>query len=276
MSKEKQVSVGVVQVGGGETGGGASPGSESRAKDIENLPASNDKSELNPASLGQINGRPASRNPGDLENLQAPGATQTIEAGKQAIQKLESVSKDAGYKTVVGLRGKGGMGTSKGGGKDKGDGPDSGNGRAGTLAPSQPRALRWTLLFDTRSGSDYADQLQALGAILAIPGQKEPPEYTLIEDLKKRPVRAEAKDLAQIKRIYWIDRQPESVTGLVRALGLQPVPSHIVAFFPAQLEEKLLQLELKYRGKREEEIHETRFRIVRSGTGYEPRVESQE
>ena len=63
---------------------------------------------------------------------------------------------------------------------------------------------------------------------------------------------------------------------LAGALGLHPAPSHIVAFFPEELELKLLKMELGYRHRKEEEIEETRFEIRSSFSGtYEPMVISQ-
>jgi hypothetical protein len=48
-----------------------------------------------------------------------------------------------------------------------------------------------------------------------------------------------------------------------------------VAFFPEELEKKLLRLELSFRNRREDEIRETRFEIRRVGGMYEPVVVSQ-
>ena len=59
------------------------------------------------------------------------------------------------------------------------------------------------------------------------------------------------------------------------ALGLQRAPSHIVAFMPPELEDKLFKLELEYRGLKEDDIFETRFRVERSPRGFEPRVVDQ-
>ena len=52
--------------------------------------------------------------------------------------------------------------------------------------------------------------------------------------------------------------------------------SDVVAFFPKSLEEKLLAMELRFRGRREDQIRETKFRVVKAGDSYEPRVESQQ
>src|SRR5262249_2282402 len=130
------------------------------------------------------------------------------------------------------------------------------------------------LIFNTRDGNDYATQLDALGAILAAPTGNGV-EYLLIRDLKTRPVQGKVEDLAALERIFWIDDKPESVAGLARALGLKTNPRHIVAFFPLELESKLAQMERDHAGRKEADIAETRFDIIRGPGGYEPKVTFQ-
>jgi hypothetical protein len=48
-----------------------------------------------------------------------------------------------------------------------------------------------------------------------------------------------------------------------------------VAFFPEELEQNLLRIELKFRNRKEEEILETRFEIRGYSGRYEPVVVSQ-
>src|SRR5205823_14777351 len=98
----------------------------------------------------------------------------------------------------------------------------------------------------------------------------------LIDDLARRPVQGKVKDLGQIQRMYWIDNAAPSVGELAKALGLKPVPHHVIAFFPDELESKLLRLELSFRNRKEEDIQATRFRIVREAGGYQPKVEAQD
>src|SRR5205085_11929153 len=108
----------------------------------------------------------------------------------------------------------------RGKGKDTGVGPGEGDGGRGKLTTQQKRVLRWRMTFDTRSGEDYARQLSALGAILAIPDPADPKQYLVIEDLQQRPAKGQVKDLGQIKRIFWTDDKPDSVEALSRALTL--------------------------------------------------------
>jgi hypothetical protein len=53
------------------------------------------------------------------------------------------------------------------------------------------------------------------------------------------------------------------------------VPDHVVAFFPEKLEKELLAKELKFAGRKEEEIFETRFKVVKKGDKYEVEVVEQ-
>src|SRR6266852_5914958 len=123
------------------------------------------------------------------------------------------------------------------GGKAIGDLTGDGTGK---LNQREKRQLRWTMIFNTRSGEDYADQLKGLGAILAIPGPNG--EYLVIRDpdRRRRPVQTTREDLKELNRIYWVDDKPQSVASLAMALGIHPVPDHIVAFFPESLEKDLL------------------------------------
>ncbi|MCI0463725.1 MAG: TIGR03067 domain-containing protein [Gemmataceae bacterium] len=137
----------------------------------------------------------------------------------------------------------------------------------------QQRQLRWTLRFDTRDGRNYLRQLQALGAILAIPDEES--QFRVIRDLSQRPAQGKIEEIAQLNRIYWIDQKPHSVASLSLALGLAAPPRFLVAFFPEKVEQDLLRLELAHVGRKEEEIAETHFEVVKKGDGYELKVRAQ-
>jgi hypothetical protein len=198
----------------------------------------------------------------------------------QALSKLdEKVRRDIS-KGVVAGEGKAGRGSGGGEGSGVGGGEGAGVGDGtGKISRRQQRVLRWTLVFNTNDGRDYANQLSALGAIVAYPDPGNPQQYLVIRDLTRRPVQGQAEDLSGIKRIFWIDDKPQSVASLARAIGLPGVP-HIVAFFPEELESRLLKLELDWMrsktGKADEDrIEETRFEVRRTATGYEPYVVEQ-
>lgn len=168
--------------------------------------------------------------------------------------------------------GKGGTGTGGKGTGGVGKGGDGGDGSGKILSERQKRVLRWTMMFDTRTGDDYRVQLLALGAILGIPG--EDGQYKIIRDLKARPAKLEDEDLKKINRIFWVDDRAPSIGPLAEALGIR-VPNHVVAFFPEKLEGELLRKERAFANRKEHEILETRFRVVRRGNTYEPVVIDQ-
>jgi hypothetical protein len=139
------------------------------------------------------------------------------------------------------------------------------------------RVLRWSMVFSTSNGRDYARQLKELGAYLAIPDPDKPAQFRVVRDLSKRPIWGEVEDVSKIKRIFWIDDKPQSVQSLATALGIRPIPSRIVAFFPEELEQKLLKLEHDYRGLAEADVAETRFEVRLTKAGkYEPVVVAQQ
>lgn len=209
-----------------------------------------------------------------------------LNSGNSSLAGLSKLSQDTQRKMLEGLavagKGQGGPGSGggKGAGKGKGTGDLEGEGK-GRISVRQKRLLRWTMKFDIHhagdartNGEEYARQLEALGAILAIPDPRG--GYQVVRDLRRRPVHGKIEDLAKINRIFWVDDKPETVGPLCYALGVRPVPPHIVAFFPEELEAELLDKELKYQGRSEDQIKETVFRVVRLGGGrYVPEVEEQ-
>jgi hypothetical protein len=219
------------------------------------------------------------------EFTKSPEGLRFLEDGTDALARFEKVSQNAREKLLKGLEyaSKGGGGPGRDGGKDKGKGPGEGSnvgpGKGdGNLTVRQKRVLRWTMMFNTLNGNDYAKQLDALGAILAVPDEQG--QYRVIRNLKQRPALGNVEDLAAIQRIFWNDTDPRSITSLSMALGLRPVPPHIVAFFPEKLEQELLRKELEFGRRRkanitEDDIHETRFKVVQRGGTYEALVESQ-
>lgn len=163
-------------------------------------------------------------------------------------------------------------------GENPGTGPGGQGGQGGQGGSSEiriNRMLRWTMLFDTTTGQSYVAQLDSLGAILGIPKKPEGGDYWLIRDLKRRPARLLDEDWTKLRRIQWTDSNPKSAYDVATALRLNAVPTHFIAFMPESLELKLAQLEKAYKGLDEKQIFETKFTIVRTGSGFEPRVFSQ-
>jgi len=145
---------------------------------------------------------------------------------------------------------------------------------AGIAKVQAQRQLRWRILFDTQNGKDYADQLEALGAMLAIPSEDQA-KYDVIHDLSQRPVKPSVENLSKTQHIFWIDSDPHSVAPLSEALGLKQAPQAFVVFLPRYIEDELLRKELAYAKQKEEDIQETSFKFYRSKTGFQIKVASQ-
>jgi hypothetical protein len=131
------------------------------------------------------------------------------------------------------------------------------------------------VVFNTRDGDDFKNQLKALDIILAIPDPKNPAGHLVIRDLDQKPAQPKPEDITKIERVCWTHDYQASVQSLSKALGLNPPPPHFLVFCSPESEEKLLKLELSYRGKKEYEITETRFDMRRLAGTYEPVVVSQ-
>jgi hypothetical protein len=140
------------------------------------------------------------------------------------------------------------------------------------LQQREKRMLRWKMIFDTKNGEDYVQQLDSLGVTMAVPVGEN--EYRFIADLKERPAKLERKELPE-DRIFWFDSGRESVASLAKTLQLKVVPSYVVAFLPRKMEEELFAKELKHAGRKEVEISETTFKFVKTKDGYEIVVASQ-
>jgi hypothetical protein len=170
--------------------------------------------------------------------------------------------------------GKGGPGA--GGGQGGGVGPGTGAGtRPGSAGSVRAkRNLRWTLQFSSLDGRDYLRQLALLGADLV--AEYADGAQVMYRQLDRRPVPAEPVDPRVRDRLRWADGRPNSVGELAAAMGLERQPLAIRAYFPYGLEQELLKLELAYRGRKEEDIHSTTFRVLLTGSGYRLAVAEQQ
>lgn len=211
-----------------------------------------------------------------------PDFKRMIQDGNPNLSRFGKVDKLAIDKLRDGLnpgKGRGGPGKDggRGTGTGTGDGDGRGEGQSGNLSNREKRMLRWSMIFDTRTGTDYLNQLRGLGAILAIPTGPDGKTYKIVRDLSGRgPAKLLDEDISSIQRIFWIDDRPESVSSLMAALHCNLKPGHFVAFMPPSLEEELFEKEKKFKGLSEDQIHETKFRVIQDRQrGYVPVVSSQ-
>ncbi len=132
------------------------------------------------------------------------------------------------------------------------------------LNEREKRMLRWNMKFNTRDGADYLHQLNALGAILAIPVGPNG-QFKVIRDLSSRPPPLLDENLSQIQRMWWIDDNQRSVQSLMTAMALNIKPSRVVAFIPAELEDELAKKEVAFKGLKEDQIYATTFEVYPVG-----------
>ncbi len=153
-------------------------------------------------------------------------------------------------------------------GKGPGDGsstteqPGAGTGGNGDATSSKNRAVRWELLFKTESGKDYVTQLAAMKATLVIP---QPPDFKkslAYKNLDQPRPAGEPFDIKDIPGLYFVDDSKDSATKVAGTLGLNFEPPLFVAFFPKDVEEELAAKERNYRGRKEDQIFSTKFKIL--------------
>ena len=165
---------------------------------------------------------PANKDDGDRE---------LFENAKKTLEQASRIHQET-LKQLRNNFGKGVRGPGSGGGADKGKDTGTGDKEGpGTGQERLERMDRWVLVFDTYSGEDYARQLHALGAILAIP--RENKQYAIIRDLGKRPAVAELGDITAIQRIWWEDNKHESIGPLCSALASSRPPIMWSRFSPS-------------------------------------------
>jgi hypothetical protein len=269
--------------GGGKPSGSGSEAGDGTPKEIADV-ANTDQSQKPLDTEKPV--RPDLKDPAVAEeklpaDMKSDELKRLIREGNENLQSFAALDKDLQSKLRDGLKqaSKGSGGSGSGGGKGSGTGTGEGTGRGpGTsagISRREQRMLRWTMQFDTRSGQDYLRQLRGLGAILAIPKDNSGKEYWIVRDLGSRPPPLLDEDISQIQRIYWIDDNAHSVSTVMRALGVNLSPSRFVAFMPPELEEKLFEIELKYRGLKEDDIDATTFAVRVMGGKYVPVVVKQ-
>jgi hypothetical protein len=162
----------------------------------------------------------------------------------------------------------GGTGTS---GHGRGDVAVTEKGKADGLAFGE-----WTIILNTANGDDYARQLESLGAILTIPDPNNHKNYLVIRDLRQRPAQPKPEDVSKLRLFWSKDDRPDSLKHLSAALGLNPIPSHVIVYFPDEFQEKLRQRALNFLGLKAEQIKFTTFEVRLIGGTYEPVVKKQD
>ena len=138
------------------------------------------------------------------------------------------------------------------------------------------REDRWSIVYSGQSPEEYALQLDALGVELAIVSNKQMLYVShFSQDQPSKRVGTGQGD----NRLYFIWRgqgRKGSDLALLRKAGIEVGDEVILQFYPDQAQQKLAQLEGRYKGRSPAEIRRTQFRVVPSGGSYDFEVASQE
>jgi hypothetical protein len=238
--------------------------------DPEGTPGSTEKVDLAGADAAPMASNNEEPNPADFEEpsvQQAPGGI--IDAVADASDALPELDLGAvmprGGPVATGKRASK-IGT---GGPGLGFGPGDGG---------VSREQRWSIIYNNDQNlDDYARQLDAFGVELAVVAGKNQLVYVRNfsnAEPTKRYGNGQGDD-----RLYflWQGRgRKASDLALLKKADVDVGSANVFQFYNKQTEEKLAQLEVKYRGRQPAEIRVTRFGVVPEGDGYDLVVVAQE
>ncbi|HBI46937.1 MAG TPA: hypothetical protein DDY78_29405 [Planctomycetales bacterium] len=255
--------------GGNKAGTGTAKDGEKAAPKEDAETDKNNPGEKNPPIDSNDQPKLTDVKPKVIDPAFAPPDARLIKSNLESMERFQKLNDDVQKKLREGLdasKGNGGTGTGGGTGAGTGEGTGSGTKAGKEHQPNEreKRMLRWSMKFNTQNGNDYLRQLEALGAVLAIPTG---PNSFEVVDLTKKPLRPEAKDLSTIQKIWWIDDNPRSVLSLMEAMRLPGRPGRIIAFIPNEVEDDLAKTELAYHHLEADDIFETTFAIHMPGAG---------
>ena len=183
----------------------------------------------------------------------------------------------------VGEQGKGGSGAGGGLGDGFGTGEGSGSG-PGKQKKRAKRTDRWALALRYSNGEELYQEWAKMKAIIVMPeGQPEKGDYTkfrVYRDLTTKAPQGKIETretLNTLNRVWFFDRNRDSVQALSKFLGYATPPRFIALFIPRDLEDELLRKELAYKNKKEDQLEgwETTFEVSRVGDKFNARVLEQ-
>ncbi len=234
---------------------------------------------LNPVDAAKM----AMQLPEEIKN--SPAGIRLLQTGEVTDDRL-LVFKNLNAKVVEdlnkGLQGPVGEpnkgGKPEGTGTDPTKGGDPNGGAAGSRSASEreKRMYRWKLDFDLPHNLPeaqrievYLRQLDSLGAILALPTDRNNRGFLVVRKLLERPVKPSPENPANLRMIYWYETNPAMGVSLARHLGVK-VPNGYIILMPQTLETTMEKLEKEKTppGVRTDDIDETRFRVIQDGGGY--------
>lgn len=141
------------------------------------------------------------------------------------------------------------------------------------------RENRWVIIYPPgQAAEEYARQLDGLGVELAAFGGSN--SLQIATNFSGTPVKRTklVSQFNQEKRLYFTwagtTRKGNDIE-LLKKAKIDPGDRPILAVYPPGVEDKLAQLEQKYKGRAPAEIRQTRFSVIGSGSSWDFAVMSQ-
>ncbi len=241
-------------------GGGGSP---------DGTPGSTEKVDIAGADAAAM----ASNNEeaaGDFEEpsvQQTPGAMLdvAVEAGQSLAEVDLGAVMPSGGQVASGKRASK-LGT---GGPGLGFGPGDGG---------VPAEQRWSIVYKPgQPETEYARQLDALGVEMAV--VVPPDQLTYVSNFSSATPTKRTGASRGDHRLYflWQGRgRKENDIALLRKAGVEVGDNAVFQFYPQAAEQRLAELEVRFKGRQPAEIRVTRFTVVPSGNSYDFQVAAQE
>ncbi len=140
------------------------------------------------------------------------------------------------------------------------------------------REQRWSIVFTKgQSPDEYARQLDAIGVELAV---VTGPNQLMYLSKFSNPQPTKRYGTGQNdNRLYFLwqgSGRKESDLALLKKAGIEVGENVVLQFYPQGVENRLAQLEVRYRGRQPGEIRVTRFQVVPNGNTYDFKVIAQE
>ena len=140
------------------------------------------------------------------------------------------------------------------------------------------REQRWSIVYNTgQDPQEYARQLDGLGVELAVVSSPEQLLY-ISHFAEAAPTKRHGTGRTD-HRLYflWQGRgRKQSDIDLFRKAGVEIGNENVFQFYSAHAEQRLAELEVKYKGRNPGEIRITRFQVVPKGDSYDFEVVAQE
>ena len=140
------------------------------------------------------------------------------------------------------------------------------------------REQRWSILYrDGQTAEEYARQLDSLRVEMAV--VNGPNQLVYLSNFSAAQPTKRYGSGQKDNRLYFLwqgSGRKESDLALLRKAGIEVGENVVLQFYPREVEERLAQLEVSFRGRQPGEIRVTRFQVVPSGNRYDFKVIAQE